>query len=331
VAGRRTALKVRGAAKFRVRYNLGPQGYLPVVRHAASGENDSEREVCIMRWGLVPSFAKRSEDYDAFKGGSSTFNTRVEGAESSGLWRRLLDSKRCVVLLDGFYEWKVVGKGKVPMFIRNHDNYNGHTILASSKVEEKADLSTGASTPSDANQGPSHAPLMLAALYDVWRSEGSSSEGEVESASILTMEPDGTAMMGVHDRMPVFLTPETAALWLDPGQKWTNVIGTVVSASRLHAQHELLLCEVSTLVSNIRNESADCILSKKDHDARQLSKGIGRFFQKKNGTETTNKQHASVNDDNRGCFTELSNKRKIDSQQTDELAMTKIQRVIELE
>ena len=71
--------------------------------------------MCVMRWGLVPSFAKRAEDYDVFKGGSSTFNARMEGVQSSSLWRRLLDSKRGVVLLDGFFEWKTHGKSKVPM------------------------------------------------------------------------------------------------------------------------------------------------------------------------------------------------------------------------
>jgi len=104
---------------------------------------------------------------------------------------------------------------------------------------------------------------------------------DVESVTILTMEPDGTPMSAVHDRMPVFLTPDTAALWLEPSAKWGDMIGSVVKTSQMHAQSNLHLYEVSSLVSNVKNESKDCILSKKDYDARQLSNGIGRFFQKK--------------------------------------------------
>lgn len=284
--------------KFRKRYNLSPQGYVPVVRSLGTKTSCSNtegatpasravptagREVCMMKWGLVPSFAKRAEDYDVFKGGSSTFNTRVEGAAASALWRRLLDDRRCVLLLDGFFEWKTVGKTKTPMFIRHNDAYQGHTILSSDSVPGKSEVTDKLT----ADDGPKHAPLLLAALYDVWNEGWASGtknpETDVETVSILTMAPDGTPMFDVHDRTPVFLTPETAAMWL-ASAKWSDVIDKVCAASQAHAQKQLSLYEVSPLVSNIKNESPDCILPKKDYDARQLSKGIGRFFQKKSST-----------------------------------------------
>lgn len=297
VAGHGTAKTIRGSDKLRCRYNLGPQGYVPVVRHIARSGDIAEgserqnavgaetgREVCVMRWGLVPSFAKKAEDYDVFKGGSSTFNARVESTESSGLWRRLLDAKRGIALFDGFFEWKTSGKSKQPMFIRHQDSYDGHCIGPSSKG--KLHPPSNEQLPKEAS-GPGHAPLLLAALYDVWK--GPVGDEGVDSVTILTMEPDGTPMMNVHDRMPIFLTPESAALWLDPAAKWRDIIGSVVKASQAHAQSQLLIYEVSPLVSNIKNESSDCILPKKDYDARQLSKGIGRFFQKKSaaGSEQT--------------------------------------------
>ncbi|CAJ1455768.1 unnamed protein product [Effrenium voratum] len=153
-----------------------------------------------MRWGLVPSFAKRAEarytvrgaaltsaaalDFDAFKGGSATFNARVEGAETSNLWRRLLDKRRCVVLFDGFYEWKTAGKTKQPMFIRNKDEYDGHSIPWPSKVDEEKEEGQ--------SEGPQHAPLMLAGLYDTWQPEGEAEP--LESVTILTMDPEHTVM-----------------------------------------------------------------------------------------------------------------------------------------
>ncbi|CAE8658477.1 unnamed protein product, partial [Polarella glacialis] len=129
--------RLRGVERLRKKYNLGPTSYVPVIRPVVQGSADGsgacDREVCAMRWGLVPSFAKCQEDFDVFKGGSATFNARVEGAESSNLWRRLIDKQRGVVLFDGFYEWKANGKSKVPMYIRNCDEYDGHTISWPSK------------------------------------------------------------------------------------------------------------------------------------------------------------------------------------------------------
>lgn len=304
--------RVRHVSRLRPRYNLGPQGYVPVVTggpvcadRSAATDNDGKplaaapapREVQAMRWGLVPSFAKRQEDYDVFKGGSSTFNARVESVESSGLWRRLVDSRRCVVLFDGFYEWKAVGKGKVPMFIRNPDSYQGHTI-APAEGASCAPQEQGASEPvlpvqatptsqAGAVGGPSHAPLMMAGLYDTWRSgkEATASaegddEGMLESVTILTMESDGTPIAAIHDRTPVFLTPETAATWLDRSASFAKVIRPVLHSAQVHAK-QLLIYEVSPLVSNVKNESPDCILSKKEYDARQFSRGLGKFFTKK--------------------------------------------------
>jgi len=237
-----------------------------------------------MRWGLVPSFAKRSEDYDVFKGGSTTFNARVEGAESSNLWRRLLDRSRGVVLFDGFYEWKAVGKSKVPMYIRNRDEYDGHSIPWPSEPEVEEEASKHRSGE---QESPAQAPLLLAGLFDCWQSQKDSSDSEtVDSVTILTMDPSCTPMENVHDRMPVFLTPDTAALWLDETKPFATIIQLVLKASKAHAASQLLFYEVSPLVSNIRNETPDCIIPRKEYDAKQLSKGIGRFFKKKEDATT---------------------------------------------
>eukprot|EP00438_Fugacium_kawagutii_P034427 Skav211618 [mRNA] locus=scaffold3083:370789:373484:- [translate_table: standard] len=63
---------------------------------------DWDARVCAMRWGLVPSFAKNEEDA-----------AKTHGAESRNLWKRLLDKRRCVVLFDGFYEWKAQHDARV--------------------------------------------------------------------------------------------------------------------------------------------------------------------------------------------------------------------------
>jgi len=192
------------------------------------------------------------------------------------MWGRLIEGHRCVVIVDGFYEWKAPGKdGKVPIFIRHVDGYQECAIGCG---EEKLKMVPGCS-----------APLLLAGLYDSWdglpsgRKEEPADAVDIEallSMTVLTMDPMHTPMEVVHDRMPVFLTPQTAAIWLDPAARYADVVGRVLSEAKEHARAHLKLYEVSSLVSNVRSESPDCILSKKEYDEKQLAKGIGRFFKK---------------------------------------------------
>lgn len=269
--------------RLRCRYNLGPQSFVPIVRelpgdHSADSEN---REVSAMRWGLVPAFAKSEQDYDVFKGGASTFNARIEGLESSGMWRRLLDGHRCVVLFDGFYEWKAVGKTKKPMFIRHLDGYSGNSI-SPAEAESRQEPRQETAWPEGSEAGPSYPPLLLAGLYDVWQKTDSADKGEqLETVAIVTMESEGTPLAQVHDRMPVFLTPETAATWIDPAKRYADICEKVKAESKAHSEKWLLVHEVSALVSNVRNDSADCVLPKTEYDAKHFAKGLGRFFQKK--------------------------------------------------
>lgn len=330
--------RFRNLGRLRPRYNLGPQSYIPVVRgtpRGAGGQSTPSaaagprgRELCAMKWGLVPSFAKRPEDFDVFKGGSSTFNARVEGLDSSSMWKRLLDSHRGVVLFDGFYEWKTVGKGKVPMFIRNRDEYDGHAMLPSAddhgdtkekcpdadashadlpvlhiqtasqaEVASQAEGAEAAQGAEASQAGPPHAPLMLAALFDTWRPRetklGEASADEcLETVTIITMGSDGTPVAQVHDRMPVFLTPETAAAWLDSSVSFGKAIGPILRTAQAHANEQLSIYEVSSLVSNVKSESPDCVLPKKEMDAKQFSKGLGKFFAKKGQEAAPEKRKA---------------------------------------
>eukprot|EP00929_Paragymnodinium_shiwhaense_P044116 TRINITY_DN22631_c0_g1_i1.p1 TRINITY_DN22631_c0_g1~~TRINITY_DN22631_c0_g1_i1.p1 ORF type:complete len:388 (+),score=58.02 TRINITY_DN22631_c0_g1_i1:111-1274(+) len=262
--------KIQRAERFRAKYNLTPQSYVPVVHQTEKTADDNCRQVAIMKWGLVPSFAKEAESWSG-----KTFNARVEGLPTSGVWKRLIERRRCVVLFDGFYEWKTTSsKQKQPFFIRNRDDYGGHHLLPLSEegsCGEKSDDCAGS------NDGPVHAPLMLAALYDVWSSGEKAQDDCLESAAILTMD-SCSPVFDIHDRMPVFLTPETAALWLDCSKSFADIIGQITQCSEKHAKTQLHLYEVPSLVSSIRNESPDCIMPKKEYDARQKAKGIGAFF-----------------------------------------------------
>ena len=94
------------------RYNVAPTQMLPVLVSA------EERRVAMMRWGLVPSWAK---DVSI---GSRMINARSETLEEKPAFRGAFRSRRCLILADGFYEWQKSASGKgpsTPFYFRRAD------------------------------------------------------------------------------------------------------------------------------------------------------------------------------------------------------------------
>jgi len=89
-------------------WNVAPTDPLPVVRY---DPNADERSLDIMRWGLVPYWAKD------IKVGFANINAKAEGIESKPAFRDAFQRRRCLVPVDNFYEWKNVGSGKQPYAI----------------------------------------------------------------------------------------------------------------------------------------------------------------------------------------------------------------------
>lgn len=148
------------------RYNIAPtQSVLAVV-------NDGERRGEMMRWGLLPSWAKD------VKIGSRMINAVSETAASKPAFRSAFRRRRCLVLADGFYEWRREGKQRFPMYFTQK----------------------------------SGEPMAFAGLWENWKSP----EGDwVRSCTILTTGAN-SFIEPIHNRMPVILSPETEPLWLDP-------------------------------------------------------------------------------------------------------------------
>jgi putative SOS response-associated peptidase YedK len=94
------------------RYNIAPSQEVPVVRASASGQG---REFAMVRWGLIPSWAKE------ISFGAHTINARAETIAEKPTYRAAFRRRRCLVPADGFYEWKKVGKEKQPHAIRPAD------------------------------------------------------------------------------------------------------------------------------------------------------------------------------------------------------------------
>lgn len=140
-------------------------------------------EGVMLRWGLVPSWAK---DLSI---GSRAINARCEGLEARPMFRSALASRRCVVPASGFYEWPKDEHGrKQPLYITRADGE----------------------------------PLLFAGLWEWWRERGpddSPAPAPVETFTIIT-EPAQGAMTALHDRTPAILEPEEVEPWLAaPGAK----------------------------------------------------------------------------------------------------------------
>ncbi|MBB5060668.1 putative SOS response-associated peptidase YedK [Granulicella aggregans] len=88
-------------------YNIAPSTFQPIVRQA---RDTDDREMVLARWGLVPFFAKSLADFKGF----STFNARAESITTSATWRGPFKTRRCIVPVDGFYEWKKLDDSSKP-------------------------------------------------------------------------------------------------------------------------------------------------------------------------------------------------------------------------
>ena len=97
-------------------FNVAPTTFQPVIRQS---RDSRDRELVLMRWGLVPYFTKQLSDVK----GLSTINAKAEGIEKSPTWRVPVLRRRCLVPADGFYEWKRLdAKTRQPFAFRMADD-----------------------------------------------------------------------------------------------------------------------------------------------------------------------------------------------------------------
>jgi len=152
---------------FEPHYNICPsQPQWTIVRNRSG-----EARVGQVRWGLIPSWA---EDPST---GQRMINVRADSLTKKPAWSTLLRTRRCLVLADGYFEWKVEGKGKVPYYFK---------------------LSDGRA-------------FGLAGLWDRWDRSGA----PIGTCTVITTAASKRALP-YHHRMPVVLTEETGAAWLHP-------------------------------------------------------------------------------------------------------------------
>ncbi len=141
---------------------------MAVVRQKQQAQG---RELALLRWGLIPAWA------DDPSLGDRLANARSETAATKPAFSQALRSRRCLVVADGFYEWRRTDGRKQPYFVG----------LQSDR------------------------PFGLAGPWERWEKGGE----PVESCTILTTDAN-ELMRPIHERMPVILPPDQYGLWLDP-------------------------------------------------------------------------------------------------------------------
>ena len=87
------------------RFNVAPSQQVPVIRQV-----DGQRELSMLRWGLVPPWVK------TLKAAPMMNNARSEEVAEKPTFRSIIKNKRCLILADGFYEWEKIGKDKLPHY-----------------------------------------------------------------------------------------------------------------------------------------------------------------------------------------------------------------------
>ena len=192
------------------RFNIAPtQEVLAVTRDSG----DSRNAARAMRWGLIPFWAKDPSI------GNRMINARAETVDTSPVFRRAFERRRCLVVADGFYEWLKVGKERVPM---------------------RVSLSSGE-------------PFAFAGLWETWRSPGGQ---PVESCTIITTTPNAV-MEPVHNRMPVILPRNAEGVWLDTsGARSAAELKELLAP---YVGPGLEVYEVSKLVNSPRNDTPEVL------------------------------------------------------------------------
>ena len=185
-------------------------------------EHGGVRELRVVRWGLVPSWAK---DISI---GSRLINARAETVATKPAFRRAFARHRCLLPADGFYEWEKSGDpkhpAKQPYFIHREDG----------------------------------GVLAFAGLYELWRDKGRPDDDPgawLWTATIITTQAEDEVGR-IHDRMPMVIDPAHWADWLDPTAASADALHELLTPA---ASAHLASYPVSTEVNSVRHNGPGLI------------------------------------------------------------------------
>ena len=223
-----TTAALKKDAENGANYNVAPTTTInSVVKRHSEPDDESTRRLRSMRWGLVPPWAKTNEDGGPDTKGPLLINARSEKLTTSPVFRNSAKSKRCLVPMDGWYEWRP----------------NGETSAG-----KKA-----AKTPFYMYAGDGE-PLFMAGLWSTWRPKDAPKDSSpLLSCTIITTDAAGP-LAEIHDRMPLTISERDWDRWLDPDAPIDEGL------LRGHGDLDRIeIREVSRLVNSIRNNGPELI------------------------------------------------------------------------
>lgn len=196
-------------------FNVTPTSDVRVVYEDENGQ----RRLDLMFWGLVPSWAESPAM------GSRLINARSETVAVKPSFRSAFRRKRCILPVDGFYEWVQVPerKKKQPVYITSRNQK----------------------------------PMAFAGLWETWRPKDvPEAANELRSCSIITGPPNDL-IAPLHDRMPMILPKEDWSTWLDPTNTDVDVLQSLL---RPAPEDWLQWWPVSLAVNTVRNRDSSLIV-----------------------------------------------------------------------
>lgn len=197
-------------ADLPLRFNIAPTQSVAAVRVL---DVDRRRQFASLHWGLIPSWAKDRSI------ASKLINARCETVAEKPSFRSAFRHRRCLVLSDGYYEWKKLGAAgkKQPYYIRLRDGR----------------------------------PFAFAGLWETWQGQDAA---PLETCTIITTAANDLTR-DIHARMPVILAADDYTSWLDPQTADRDRLTRLL---RPYDATAMELYPVSSLVNNPRHDMPDC-------------------------------------------------------------------------
>jgi putative SOS response-associated peptidase YedK len=204
-------------------YNVAPTKKIYTVLCRQDGPGERERELRVVRWGLVPFWAKDAS------GGARLINARSETVAEKPAFRQAFGKRRCIIPAEGYYEWTGAtnpeGKAyKQPYFIHRSDG----------------------------------ADLAFAGIYELWRDKTvpeDDANAFLWTAAVITTKA-ADEVGEIHDRMPMVIGQASWTDWLDPANTETADVRALLAPA---ATTGLMSYPVAPLVNSVRNNGPELI------------------------------------------------------------------------
>jgi putative SOS response-associated peptidase YedK len=216
----------RFAAPLEADFNVAPtKEVYAVVERPRAKDEPVERQLRVVKWGLVPSWAKEASI------GSRLINARMETVAEKPAFKRAFAVRRCLLPADGYYEW-----------------YETSELTRAGKPKKQPFYIH----PADGGV------LAMAGLYEIWKDPAKGPDDpELFRWTCTVITTDATDDLGrIHDRMPLMVAPDHRAAWLDPASRDPRELLDLLEPAmpgRLEA------FPVSTAVGNVQNNGPELI------------------------------------------------------------------------